>query len=82
MLLSEKLCKLSEQNWKNKSLMNVLNKIGPRIDPYGTPETISLNRLRISLFLTHSLRPVRYDAVSFKAELSIPYASNFAIRRS
>ena len=71
------MCKFSEQNWKNKSLMNILIKTGPRIDPCGTPQRISLNKLRMSLFFTHCLRPVRYDAISFKAELSKPYASNF-----
>ena len=30
---------------RNKSHKNILNKSGPKIDPCGTPETISSQRL-------------------------------------
>ena len=41
-LSSEKLCIEAISMKKNKSLMERLNKIGPSIEPCGTPEIISL----------------------------------------
>ena len=41
-LSSAKLCIEATSMKKNKSLIERLNKIGPSIDPCGTPEIISL----------------------------------------
>ena len=41
-LLSAKLCIEAISMKKNKLLMESLNKIGPSIEPCGTPEVVSL----------------------------------------
>ena len=63
-------------------IKKILNKIGPRIDPCGTPERIIFRRLREPPFLTHCLRWLRYDSISFSTSLVTPYASSLAINKS
>ena len=43
-LSSAKLCKSDFVSHKNKSFIKMLNRIGPRIDPCGTPESIVLKK--------------------------------------
>ena len=51
-LSSAKLCKSDFVSHKNKSLIKMLNKIGPSIDPCGTPESMVLKKLNILLIFT------------------------------
>ena len=39
--------------------MNKLNKIGPKMDPWGTPETINLNKLYTPLIRVDCFLPER-----------------------
>ena len=56
MLSSEKLCKLAVLNKRNRSLIKMLKKIGPNMEPCGTPESNSLKGLYVLLILTFCLR--------------------------
>ena len=40
-LSSTKLCKLAVLNQRNRSLMKMLKRSGPKIEPCGTPESYS-----------------------------------------
>ena len=55
-LSSAKLCKSVFFKHKNKSLRNILNNIGPSIEPCGTPDRIFKKSLQMLLILTHCLR--------------------------
>ena len=80
-LSSAKLCK-SEPSKKNMSFMNMLKNIGSSIDPCGMSNRINLKRLKLFLILTHCLRPLRYDSISFRVLVSKPQASIFATSKS
>ena len=64
------------------SFKKILNKIGLRTDPSGTPKRTIFKRLRDLPFLTHCLRWLRYDSISLSASLVTPYASSLAINKS
>ena len=51
-LSSAKLCKSDFVSHKNKSLIKMLNKIGPSIHPCGTPESMVLKKLDMLLIFT------------------------------
>ena len=49
---SAKLCKSAMLNQRKRSLIKMLKKIGPNMEPCGTPESNSLKSLYV-LFLTY-----------------------------
>ena len=55
-LLSAKLCRSKFFSHKSRSLRNILNKIGPSIEPCDTPDIIISKRLEILLIHTFCLR--------------------------
>ena len=81
LLSSAKLCK-SEPSKKNMSFMNMLKNIGSSIVPCGMSNRINFKRLKLFVILTHCLRPLRYDSISFRILVSKPYASSFATSKS
>ena len=62
--------------------MNILNIIGPKIDPCGTPEIINSNNLYVPLIRVDCCLSERYEQIYFSAVNSKPYACNLAIKRS
>ena len=60
------------------SFMNMLNNIGPIIDPCGMSDRINFKRLKLFLLLTHCLRSLRYDSISFRVLVSRPPVSHGA----
>ena len=50
-LLSAKLCKSDIVSHKSKSFTKTLNRIGPTIDPCGTPEILVLKETRYILLI-------------------------------
>ena len=59
--------------------MNILNNRGPKIDPSGTPNNISLHKLYLSFIYTLFFLFGRYLWVNFKELSSKPYAIAYAI---
>ena len=59
-----------------KSLINIENKNGPRMEPCGTPQLIVCISDDLPFSKTHCLLYVKYDSNHFKA---IPLAPNFFI---
>ena len=51
-LSSAKLCISDIVSYKNKPFIKMLNRIGPSIEPCGTPESIVLKKLNILLIFT------------------------------
>ena len=55
-LLSAKLCKSAVLNQRDRSLIKMLKRNGPNMEPAALPEINSLKRLYVLLILTFSLR--------------------------
>ena len=58
----------------------MLNNRGPKIEPCGTPNNISLHDLYLLFILTLCFLFERQLFTNFKAFLSMPYASSLAIK--
>ena len=67
---------------ENMSLIKILNKTGPKIDPWGTPANNVSNLLYVPFIFTHCLLPFRYENSNLHYRLSKPYASSLAISKS
>ena len=70
---SAKLCKSDFVSYKNKSFIKILNRIGPSINPCGTPERYIVNFHTLLLMLV---------IIEKSVSKSRPYARSLAIRRS
>ena len=55
-LSSAKLCKSAGLNQRNRSLIKMLKRIWPNMEPWGIPESNSLKKLYVLLILTFCLR--------------------------
>ena len=62
--------------------MNILNNMGPRIEPCSTQFLINWKVLLTPLIFTDYFRLLKQDSNSLSAPLSNPYASNLAISKS
>ena len=62
-LSSAKLCIDALETKKNKSFIEKLNRIGPVMEPWGTPEIIFWKSLFLSFIRTHWFRFVRYEKI-------------------
>ena len=71
--------KVATFNKMERSFMKILNSIGPKMDPCGTPEIIDLRMPTKLLTLTACFRSLKYEQTSFTISQSRPYASSFAI---
>ena len=60
----------------------MLNSIGPKIEPCGTPDSISKKSLNIPFMFTACLLFFKYDRNELNVFLSNPYASSLAIKSS
>ena len=60
-----------------KSLMKIMNKRGPKMDPWGTPKLIGSVHDSIRPNLTNCDLVVKYDLKKLRAFPLIPYLGNF-----
>ena len=58
-----KLCKSDFLLHRNESLRNILKRIGPNIEPCGTPDKIFWNALKMLFILTFCFRIKKSDRV-------------------
>lgn len=61
--------------------MYTLKRGGPKMDPWGTPEKISLNSLYDNSYFC-SFFSARLENIKSKNDLSTPWVFNFTISRS
>ena len=60
--------------------MKILDNKGPKTDPCGTPNNISLHELYLSFIFTLSFLFENKLCIDFEELLSKPYASSLAIK--
>lgn len=64
---------------ENKSQTNFLNDRGPKIEPYGTPNSISSQELFDVIMFVLSFLQNRQLCVNFNADKPNSYTSSFAM---
>ena len=56
------------------------NKRGPKMDPCGTPDNISIEEEKVELILTHCLRPDKYEDSQHNILPLTPICSSLLIK--